>query len=399
MAVAPLLLLLFSYYLEPLDAVWIESTPSQSFTPLESKTGFGTNDTLESDGETFFKNILTTLRLESISENLDLEDASDKSDYDLSKFFTDNHASKSEKVEELVQVAAANVHEVAAYSIMNEAMKGNNEKQKFFILAIQRSGSTWLSRLFSGHKEVLMHNGECLRTFRELHHCATRWKPSQDVQRSLTIHSNDFSKLLDMLFYGPSEWPERFVGMKWMVNQLPQNRIKEIANYISKNKIKIVSLKRKNVLRQCFSLFDMYQRHLKGVSVHDVEHGTGAKWKDEIKWKIPLQYWEHCFNWFGHQDSVREKLIGEVEKLVPGSVFQVEYSDLCTTPSKSFHQIEGFLDLHAHITLDSNFHKMHTQPLKNMVTNWNSVIPELVKHHGNDVRVWANEAECGGNTH
>jgi len=399
MAVVPLLLLLLSLRLEPLDAVWIESTPSQ-IAPLQRKTSLGTNETLESDDESFFDHILTVLRLRSISENLNLEDGNDNSDYDLSEFVDDHvDTSKSKKVEELVQVAAENVHEVASYSEMSNAMKMDNKKQKFFILAIQRSGSTWFSRLFSGHKEVLMHNGECLRTFRELHHCVTRWKPSQDVSRSLTIHSSNFSKLLDMLFYGPTEWPERFVGMKWMVNQLPPHRIKEIANYIAKNKIKIISLKRKNVLRQCFSLFDMYQRHLKGVSVHDVEHGTGAKWKDEIKWEIPLNYWDHCFNWFRHQDSVREKLIEEVENQVPGSVLEVEYSDLCTTTSKSFHEIEGFLDLHARITLDSNFHKMHTQPLKNMVTNWGRVIPELAKNHGNDVKVWANEEECGGNTH
>eukprot|EP00466_Bigelowiella_natans_P016040 jgi/Bigna1/146889/aug1.123_g21597 len=266
--------------------------------------------------------------------------------------------------------------------------------KNFIILSVQRSGSTWLSDLFEGHPDVRFHDGECFRSSHELSTCFIRFHEGEanDQLQLTSMHSDEFPSILDKLLSSDPMPAKQYVALKWMVNQLPENRISQVAAYLNNHSIKVINLRRDNYLRQCYSLYDMYQRHLINMNVHD-RKGEKDGWTEKKKWWIDPKYWDHCMKWFGKEADTRNKLLNFVSEEL---VLDVHYSALCSDKEEILKRIQKFLGLKHSIDLEnSEYQKMHQQQFPEMVKNWWTVHSYLMKKwNATNIERWSTETEC-----
>jgi len=269
--------------------------------------------------------------------------------------------------------------------------KAGPKNVKFFLLATPRSGSTWLSMLFRGHEETQYHGNECWADDDRMQFCASEFNSEVKVPATASMHEK-----LDLLFRPSANTTggDTFVGFKWMVQQgfKTKELFAESLKYINDNDVKVIALDRSNLIRKCFSFFDMKERDKNGINVHHYYKSKDTGDWDSHTYEITSDFMDSCMGWYDKQGRIMRYLIQKMAK--PQNALYLSYEDMCTSTEEKLQKIKDFLGLNQSIDAGTAIHKIHNNPMEKMVTNWNELKPQLLQgKFGTKVNDWEGN-EC-----
>mmetsp|Transcript_45382 Transcript_45382/g.73009 ORF Transcript_45382/g.73009 Transcript_45382/m.73009 type:complete len:184 (+) Transcript_45382:562-1113(+) len=171
--------------------------------------------------------------------------------------------------------------------------------------------------------------------------------------------------------------------------------VERALSYFKDNNVKVVALDRDNLLRKCYSLYDMRLRREAGQDIFNREGGddAGAEARLKAKLDVPFSYWAWCLDRRAHFKAVFDRIVAAVPK---GTAHVVKYSSLCFNPKQELDGIQQFLNLTTPLGAHSQLQKAHSGSLHSMVRDWEATRTRLMKetHWGSKIKEWE-AAECG----
>mmetsp|Transcript_1014 Transcript_1014/g.1443 ORF Transcript_1014/g.1443 Transcript_1014/m.1443 type:complete len:243 (-) Transcript_1014:307-1035(-) len=202
----------------------------------------------------------------------------------------------------------------------------------------------------------------------------------------------------------PPDSNATYVGVKWHMNQLAgdvrasHKSIESFAKFINEKNIKIISIQRMNALRRCFSLYDMSQRHAAGMvnqksSIEAEKHPNLKSFSDDKRYDVPINYISNCIQRHGRHEETRAEFLKLVK---PSLVIKLKYEDFCDKEVQQLATIQTFLKLKTPIGVVSQYEKMHTKHVEQMIKNWGELRSALEKQFDTQlIAEWAShKAVC-----
>ena len=191
-------------------------------------------------------------------------------------------------------------------------------------VSTQRSGSTWLVRLLNAHPQIYDQGEVFLNPAKHAKLKVGRPKSDRYLDIATTSKMAEtpltvgrLKLILGMAFEAPSAGQATQIkrrlggtpvekgksaprliatGFKWMLNQGLESHREHALRYLRENQVRVIVLARRNLLRQCISLFDM--QHRQG-SPHVIVTRKGTVLNDHRiesrQWDIPKGFFIKCF--------------------------------------------------------------------------------------------------------
>eukprot|EP00466_Bigelowiella_natans_P013829 jgi/Bigna1/89472/estExt_fgenesh1_pg.C_500009 len=256
--------------------------------------------------------------------------------------------------------------------------------QKFILLATPRSGSSWMSQMLEGTDHIAYHYNECFHSEHSMNHCFSEWASPQKKDTK----SQNLPQQLDLLFAPPTESDVTHVGFKWMANQHFENKsqVLEALDYIEMNQVKVVALDRSNLLRKCYSRYDMRVRERIGQHIFDKTDESNRKVPQSHT--IPESWMDGCLKRTKMNAATFNEIIDTAK-----DVIVITYSDLYTDPNRVLRKVGKFLGLQE-IAQASELRKSHSGSMHDLVKNWGELRKHLLEGpHADQIEEWEAE-EC-----
>lgn len=233
--------------------------------------------------------------------------------------------------------------------------------QHFCIITAQRTGSSMLVDLLNSHPELICYREVFLDQVEiptEIHYIDFVSKNIKNKLKHRFFRKNNIYNHLDNLY----KRTKKVTGFKLMINQIMQ--YPEVLDYLYKNKIKLICLKRNNLVERYFSL----ERAIR----------TGLWWtrnkKDVQPIKIKLKT-ENLIKKL-NQLSLEDKEISRISE--KSNAILITYEDLQLKASfdKQVSNIEAFLGVHNR-KLHTIHQKITTSPLSENISNYTEFVETL----------------------
>lgn len=241
-----------------------------------------------------------------------------------------------------------------------------NDYQKYIIIGTARTGTSMLCSYLNSHPEIL-----CLRgvfgakkkiNFGKYYHSL----PAECFDTKLIKQRNEESvKFLEQYVFKSYQKDYKAVGLKYFYDHDRHLYNKNsLIDYFIKNKnIKIIHIKRTNLLKTLYS----YKRALNNKNWHEQE-------TEEFKIKLPIKECEIYFNNIIKQQK-------RFDNLFKDRIFQVNYEQLVTETSKILVDIQSFLEVSNQTMQQNEIKQNFNLSLNQMILNFG----ELKKHFSNTV--------------
>lgn len=241
----------------------------------------------------------------------------------------------------------------------------------FVILSMQRSGSGWFETLLNNHPGISSHG--------EIFSIRPRRQNFTTIKETLDQIYN-----LEWLSSAAKNSCTTAVGLKWMLNQGAMEYNREVANYFYANRVSIILLLRRNLLKRLISIlanaYDRKEKLLDGKHkshVHSVDEAQKlAQFKPNLNTK----------HLAGNLQRVQEIANDAVRVFNQTRLNLVYYEDIVQDP-KILDDIQQFLGVEIRV-LESKQVKIHTKPLKEQVENWEEVEKKL---NGTEFEMFLND--------
>lgn len=226
---------------------------------------------------------------------------------------------------------------------------------KFIVLTTQRSGSTYLIHLLGTHPNVISFSevmneaaigwGRWKSTFRKKNNPLLL--PLRNIAPSLFLNRVVFRS------YPPSI---HAVGFKLMYSQI--NRFPSVLRFLKEHEVKIIHLKRSNLLEMYVSL--------KRGEVSDVWHTTDQALTPDVRLYLQPADCREFFTKIGTLQKRFDRFF------VGGSMMSMSYEHLRGNKNNEMEKIERFLSIRHHL-LTSTFQKMNQLPLHECIINYSEL--------------------------
>ena len=233
---------------------------------------------------------------------------------------------------------------------------GSLDYEKFIVLGLSRSGSNLLRDLLSAHSQVITF-GELFRNDDSLAwDCPVNDKFKSKSRKLLSLIQNDPDKLMDTQVFGKTAKYVKAVGFKLFYYHAKGENLKPIWPYLERRQdIKILHLKRKNILKRYVSL-----EKAKNTNVWRDSTGKKAKnvtltidYEDCLKSFEEVRGWENEYAHFfrNHQ------------------CIDVIYEDLAANSRPEMKRIQEFLNLRLEDVRPS-IYKQSKRTLSESISNY-----------------------------
>lgn len=272
----------------------------------------------------------------------------------------------------------------------------DGEVKKFVVMTTSRSGSTWLGSILQSHPQILFHLHECLADEFSLKTCVEDWNVDPMLlEGQYSLQGTPMTDLLDSFYQKPKDLPwKSHIGFKWMTQQLmKKNQTNEDAavEWLVKNNVAVVALRRENKLRKCASIYDMQERKKSGQTVHKFVSDK-SQW-GETKIEVPLDHWKWCLGWYDMTDGI----LNRVTMNPSVDAIHVYYKNLCTDTENQLQRIKEFINVPMPITeTKKSFVKIHSaKTMYDIVSNWEEIRTALLATvHADKITEFENLEEC-----
>lgn len=235
-----------------------------------------------------------------------------------------------------------------------------NPVHNFAILSMQRSGSGWFETLLNSHPNISS-NGEIFSVKHRKSNFST-------IRRNLdSVYS------LEWLSSAAKNSCTGAVGFKWMLNQAVMDYHQDIANYFNSEKVSVIFVFRRNLLRRLVSvLANAYDRKAKLINgTHKAHVHTREEAEVLARYKPTLN-----INFLIQDLTKAENMMAESLNYFKSCRHLVlYYEDLIGNP-KLLADAQEFLGVPLR-KLESHHVKIHTKPLSEQINNWEDVCKTL----------------------
>ena len=243
-------------------------------------------------------------------------------------------------------------HDLLSVAAKRGLVNADRNYQKFIILSTPRTGSTLLQAYLNQHPGIFC-QGEIYNT----DHLKLHGKP-QKIKRE---QQEDVIKFLYTYGFGLHFAKLKAVGFKLFYRHFSkQNRLWE--HIAADTSIKIIHLNRENYLKTLVS----HKIARKTNQWHDFKQRTGQNKSVTISKEELLQKHHQLRN--AYQNS--EKMFADHPMLT------VKYSELTQKPDETMNAVFSFLCLKSHRIQPSGIVKQNPEPLKNLISNYDSLKEE-----------------------
>jgi hypothetical protein len=238
--------------------------------------------------------------------------------------------------------------------IIPEYLKGKNCRyQKFIIPSSHRFGSTLLMSLLDSHPKIICYS--------EIFNIG----PPKFDKKYISFENDRFLarlrdiyplKFLNKCVFCSYNNKFNSIGFKIFYNQLLEDKFQELKKYLSNlNNLKIIHLKRKNLLKAFFSL--------------KLAEKTGNWTIEESRHRKPKKIYIDYENFLNYLKST-EKLENRCLKLFKkNNILKISYEELIKNRKKILSKIQNFLGI-SHEKLKTNLIKQNPFPLSKSVSNY-----------------------------
>jgi LPS sulfotransferase NodH len=236
--------------------------------------------------------------------------------------------------------------------MMNTQLFGHKNYTCFIILSRSRTGSNYLRGLLNSHSKIIVYS-EFFKNNAEIEWGLPGY---QDTKNTLTLFQNDPVGFLEKKVY--QKYPRHIaaVGFKLFYYHARDEKWGILWPYLqNSNKIKIIHLKRRNIL----------ETHLSRQRALVTDKWANISGEQEKQPAIPLKY-EECLEDFVQTrawESESDKLFSQ------HPLVDVYYEDLANNYHREMQKIQAFLDVDYEPVTPQTF-KQATLPLSKSITNY-----------------------------
>lgn len=230
----------------------------------------------------------------------------------------------------------------------------------FVILSMQRSGSGWFETLLNNHPNISSHG--------EVFSVRPRRQNFAAISATLARIYN-----LDWRSSASKDTCTAAVGLKWMLNQGAMEYHKEVRAFFDANRVSIVLLLRRNVLRRLVSILaNAHDRKAKrAAGLHKSHVHSRAEAKELARFR-PLINAKHLRANLQRVQQIADDAL----RVFNGTRLRVVYYEDVVRSRQVLDEVQDFLGVPRR-PLESLQVKIHTRPLKESVQNWEEVQQRL----------------------
>ncbi|MEO0755248.1 MAG: sulfotransferase [Cyanobacteria bacterium J06648_16] len=214
--------------------------------------------------------------------------------------------------------------------LSNQIISGQSHYQKFIILTRARTGSNFLAGLLQSHTGVRAFEEIFPKREDRLHWGYKNYPKAADILRVREERPLEF---LDKFVFRQFPFSVSAVGFKIFYNQAQAGQKQQIWQYLRQNKeIKIIHLKRRNLLRVCLS-------HHLATATNQWVLKDEAHRKDHDKVALGFQ---DCLKLFEETKEWEE----EYDRFFDGHPkLEVSYEDLVNKTAAESKRLQSFLEV------------------------------------------------------
>ena len=239
---------------------------------------------------------------------------------------------------------------------------------KFIILSSQRTGSTWLAEMLNSHGHIF-----CEKELFQL--SLDRGRSNINfTKRAFLVYKNStifhwfistifreffVAHYLDIFF---SNAQNKCSGFKLMYDQI--RKVPQVWKYICNQEIRVIHLKRRNVVRQHIS-WQLSLRNKKWGVYHKITQKTEAVWINCETLVADLTEIER-----------EREIYTDLVKKNRLSFIELWYEDLCLDKENELGRIQEFLGVEKE-RLESPLVKQNPYPIRDMVENYDDLYATL----------------------
>jgi len=239
---------------------------------------------------------------------------------------------------------------------------------KFIILGQGRTGSNLLLSLLASHRQIFV-VGEVFNAAEEVR------KKIKKLPRPLKSGEHPI-EYLEAYLYKVQPEHIKAVGFKLFYEHARDNEWKDVWQYLRRSKVKILHLKRKNLLDRYLS----HQLALRSNVWISFKPGNG-KFNNPIK----LQP-QKCFQDFHRTLRRQENIDGFFSE---NPKLEIIYEELCDNPIENSKNIQDFLGLN-YQALSAKTIKQRIKKKSELILNYNDLKEQLIQARLNG-KEWAKE--------
>jgi LPS sulfotransferase NodH len=248
--------------------------------------------------------------------------------------------------------------EALARTLLNiRSIRGTTSYTRFVIVGIARTGSTMLVSQLNSHSQALVF-GEIFRSEDAIGWDFTPFRSYQN-RRLRTLYSSDSIAFLDQHVF--RRWPgnHKAVGFKLFYYHARTPSRRPVWDYlIDRPEIRILHIKRRNLLRQYASLQLAHATNIWST--------TPSVIQDPQKLRLGISACQNHFTWV-------RSLGEECDTLFKNhKIKNIYYEDLVSDTRRELRDIQTFLGLR-HETLVAQTVRQQTQPLSQVIVNYDEL--------------------------